>query len=152
MQLVRLALEFWILTVAVAIQQLIFLLLVNVLRSVLLGISQMIPIKNVKSVIKDVLNVMVLNPLNVLHVRMDTIYIKTLVKLVVQMNTLKMVMFVQIVINSALIVLERNQINVLLVLLISISIQIKILVILNVLLDHSLILPHSNVKIVTHHV
>lgn len=57
--------EFWILTAAVVIQLLIFLLMVNVSRIVPQDIFQMIPIRNVKSVIKDVLNVMVSNLLNV---------------------------------------------------------------------------------------
>lgn len=95
----------------------------NVLRIVLLGIFLMILIRNVKNAIRDVLNVMVLNLLNVLHVKMDIICLKMLVKMIALMNISKMVMFVQIVINSAIIVLEKNQINVYLAPLIFISTQ-----------------------------
>ena len=95
----------------------------NVLRIVLLDIFLMILIRNVKNAIRDVQNVMVLNLLNVWHAKMDIICIKILAKLIVLMNISKMVMFVQIVINFAIIVLEKNQINVFLVLLIFISIQ-----------------------------
>lgn len=93
-------------------------------------------IRSVKNAIRVALNVMVLSLLNVWHVKMDTICIKTLVRLIAQMNFSRLIMFVLIVINSASIVLEKNQINAHPVLPISIFIQNKTLAILNVPLNH----------------
>lgn len=102
---------------------------INVLKVVEMVISKMIQFKNVNLVIMDVKVVMVLNQHNVNHVIMDFIYIKIHVKLIVQVNIIRMITYVQIVINSVIIVLDQKVINVYHVQQKCISIQKLILVI-----------------------